>query len=86
MVKWSLLFTAKKEHIWTEFTGVLGKKNTAVRRRYTCSVLGHDLTNMSLAITKTEHVDCRQDRRLCKSKFFITPREVFFKNKTITSG
>ncbi|KAK3749924.1 hypothetical protein QZH41_017377 [Actinostola sp. cb2023] len=55
-----------KRRIWTELTGVLGNKNSAMRRMYTCTVLGHDLSNMSLALTKTDYVNCQQDRSRCK--------------------
>lgn len=65
-----MLFLVLTKDVWTELSGVLGKKDLARRRKYTCSVYGHDLTNMSVAVTKTEYVDCLKDRKLCKSKSF----------------
>lgn len=57
--------------MWTEAMGVLGQENTAVRVMYTCSVRGHDLTNMTLNITKIDKIDCTKHKQTCKSEFKI---------------
>ncbi|XP_031556501.1 semaphorin-5A-like [Actinia tenebrosa] len=63
----------KKQVIWTEAMGVLGQENTAVRVMYTCSVQGHNLTNMTLNLTKIDKIDCTEHKQICKIPPTVPP-------------